>query len=73
MRNQRTPVNSSTSELCQGAEMRRRVADCRERLRRNRAARRIAERATPQTFEFAEKLPEPARASAGFGVREGET
>ena len=53
--------------------MRRRIADCRERLRRNRAARRIPERAAPQTFEFAEELPEMLPASAGFDAREEET
>ena len=73
MRNQKMPARPYEFGCYPGGEMRRRVADCRERLRRDRAARRIAERATPQTFEFAEKLPEPARASAGFGVREGET
>jgi hypothetical protein len=34
-------------------------------LRRNRAARRIAERATPHTSETAEELPALALASAG--------
>ena len=53
--------------------MRRRIADCRERLRRNRAARRIAERAAPHTSEFAEELPDSALASAGFDAREGGT
>ena len=73
MRNQRTLVKVSPCEAYQGAEMRRRVSDCRERLRRNRAARRIAERATPHTFETGEELPELALASAATGVREGET
>jgi hypothetical protein len=74
MRTQRTPSNDSTLELYQGGEMRRRIADCRERLRRNRAARRISERATPQTSEFAEDPPELAAVSAGFDAREeGET
>jgi len=53
--------------------MRRRIDGCRERLRRNRAARRIAERATPHTFETAEEMPSMALASAAPGVREGET
>ncbi|HJQ34261.1 MAG TPA: hypothetical protein VJ866_18930 [Pyrinomonadaceae bacterium] len=69
MRTQRTQADVSTFELYQGGEMRRRIADCRERLRRNRAARRIAERATPQTFEFAEELPE-VPALAGLDARE---
>ena len=73
MRTQRPQANVSTFELYQGGEMRRRIADCRERLRRNRAARRIAERAAPQTFEFAEELPELALASVGFDAREEET
>jgi hypothetical protein len=42
--------------------MRRRIADCRERLRRNRAARRIPERATPPNELFAERAPEAALA-----------
>ena len=73
MRNQRSLVDSSPCEAYQGAEMRRRITGCRERLRRNRAARRIAERATPHTFETAEDLPELALASAARDVREGET
>jgi hypothetical protein len=73
MRTHRTQANVSTFELSQGGEMRRRIADCRERLRRNRAARRIAQRAAPQTFEFAEELPEMVLASAGFDAREEET
>ncbi|HEX7957155.1 MAG TPA: hypothetical protein VF508_09440 [Pyrinomonadaceae bacterium] len=53
--------------------MRRRIDDCRGRLRRNRAARRIAERVTPHTFETGEELPELALASVAADVREGET
>lgn len=68
MRNQRTPAGSSPCEAYQGAEMRRRIDGCRERLRRNRAARRIAERATPHTFETADELPEPALAAVGTEV-----
>ena len=52
--------------------MRRRIDGCRERLRRNRAARRIAERATPHTSEPAEEMPEMALASAATDAREGE-
>jgi hypothetical protein len=73
MTNQSTLSKAAPCEAVQGAEMRRRIADCRERLRRNRAARRIAERATPHTFETGEELPELALASAATGVREGET
>ena len=54
-------------------ETRRRIDGCRERLRRNRAARRIAERATPHTFETAEELPGLALAAAGTEVRGEET
>jgi hypothetical protein len=73
MRNQRTLVNSSPCEAYQGAEMRRRITGCRERLRRNRAARRIAERATPHTHVSAEEMPSMALAPAGTDVREEET
>ena len=54
-------------------ETRRRIDGCRERLRRNRAARRIAERATPHTHVSADELPELALAPAGTDVREEET
>lgn len=73
MRNQRTVVGSSPSEVYQGVEMKRRIAECRERLRRNRASRRITERATPQTDDLAAEVQELALASAVVGVREGET
>jgi hypothetical protein len=53
--------------------MRRRITGCRERLRRNRAARRIAERATPHTFETADELPELALTSVACDVREDES
>jgi hypothetical protein len=72
MRNQRTLVDSSPCEAYQGAEMRRRITGCRERLRRNRAARRITERATPHTYVSAEELSEMALAPAGTEVREEE-
>ncbi|HEX8285079.1 MAG TPA: hypothetical protein VF588_17080 [Pyrinomonadaceae bacterium] len=73
MRNQRTLVISSPCEAYQGAEMRRRITGCRERLRRNRAARRIAERATPHTHVSADERPELALAPAGTGARGEET
>jgi hypothetical protein len=44
--------------------MKRRIADCRERLRRNRASRRITERALPNTDEFEAEACELAHASA---------
>jgi len=73
MRNQRLLVGSSPCEGYQVAEMRRRIDGCRERLRRNRTARRIAERATPPTFESAEELPPLALVSAGAEVPGEET
>ena len=73
MRNQRSLVDSSPCEAYQGAEMRRRITGCRERLRRNRAARRIAERATPHTPETAEESPLMALASAEAEVPGEET
>ena len=55
--------------------MRRRIADCRERLRRNRASRRITERATPHAddFDFTVELPETALVSAASVECEEET
>jgi hypothetical protein len=73
MRNQRMLAGSSPYEGYQLAEMRRGIDGCRERLRRNRAARRIAERATPDTFETAEELPPTAHASAATDVLGEET
>jgi hypothetical protein len=74
MREQRTAVNFSTGGAYQVLEMRRRIADCRDRLRRNRAARRISERATPPTEMFAAaEVPETALASAAPCDAEGET
>jgi hypothetical protein len=70
MRNQRTLVDSSPCEAYQGAEMRRRITGCRERLRRNRAARRIAERATPHTYVSAEELSPMALAPTAYEVEE---
>jgi hypothetical protein len=65
MRDQRTAVNFSTGGAYQVLEMRRRIADCRGRLRRNRAARRIPERATPPTELFADaEVPDAALACA---------
>ena len=74
MREQRTAVNFSTGGACQVLEMRRRIADCRGRLRRDRAARRIPERATPPTEMFAAaEVPETALAGAGLCDAEEET
>lgn len=66
-------AGSSPYEGYQGAEMRRRITDCRERLRRNRAARRIAEHATPNTFATTEEMSELTLAAAGTDVRGEET
>ena len=73
MRNQRMLAGSSPREGSQVAEMGRGIDGCRERLRRNRAARRIAERATPHPFESAEELPPLEPASAGAEVPGEET
>jgi hypothetical protein len=53
--------------------MRRRIADCRERLRRNRTSRRINERATPHTDDFASDERELSLACAGAEVLEKKT
>jgi hypothetical protein len=58
----------SPCEGYQAGEMRRGIDGCRERLRRNRAARRIAERVTPHTSETAEELPALAPAPAATDV-----
>jgi hypothetical protein len=74
MRDQRTAVNFSTGGAYQMLEMRRRIADCRDRLRRNRAARRISERATPPTeLLAAADVPETALAGAEMCDAEEET
>jgi hypothetical protein len=73
MRNQRTLGGSTPCEAYQAAELKRRITGCRERLRRNRAARRIAERVTPHTYVSAEELPELALVAARTEVREEET
>jgi hypothetical protein len=74
MREQRTAVNFSKGGAYQVLEMRRRIADCRDRLRRNRASRRIPERATPPTQLFAAAdVPETALACAAACDAEEET
>jgi hypothetical protein len=64
MRNHNGLVKSSQSYFLEGGEMRRRIADCRERLRRNRASRRITERALPNTDDFEAETCEHASATA---------
>jgi hypothetical protein len=66
---------SAGSSPCEGYQVaiRRGIDGCRERLRRNRAARRIAERATPDTFETAEEMSELTLAAARKQVRGEET
>ena len=66
-------AGSSPCEGYQVTEIGRGIDGCRERLRRNRAARRIAERATPHTFETADELPELALAAAVTEVPGEET
>ncbi|HVF55816.1 MAG TPA: hypothetical protein VM934_06675 [Pyrinomonadaceae bacterium] len=44
MRNSKGTADMLQDNGFHGAEMKRRIADCRERLRRNRAAQRISER-----------------------------
>ena len=73
MRNQRMLAGSTPCEGYQVAEIRRGIDGCRERLRRNRAARRIVERATPHTFETAEEMSELTLAAAGTEVRGEES
>ena len=73
MRNQRTMVNLSTSEAYQGIEMRRRIADCRERLRRNRASRRMSEHNTPHLNGRADEVSEAALVSVSSVEAEVET
>jgi len=53
-----------TFDCYPGGELRRRVADCRERLRRNRAARRIAERANPYVSDLPAEVTPAAHAPA---------
>ena len=53
--------------------MRRRITDCRERLRRNRAARRISEHTTPHTDDFSAEASAAALASDAADVREEKT
>jgi hypothetical protein len=73
MTKQRTLATSTPCGGEQVAENKRRIDGCRERLRRNRAARRIAERATPHTFETADGTAELALAPAGAEVPGEET
>ena len=69
MRNRKALASPSHAEGLHGAEMRRRIADCRERLRRKRAARRIAERASPRVEGLAVEGPESALLVVAFGPR----
>ena len=69
MRNRKALVNPSLAEGLQGAEMRRRIADCRVRLRRKRAARRIAERASPRIEGLAAEGPESVPFDVAFESR----
>ncbi|HEV3470397.1 MAG TPA: hypothetical protein VG148_13810 [Pyrinomonadaceae bacterium] len=74
MRKQKALTSPPHGEGQNGAEMRRRrIADCRERLRRKRAARRIAERASPQFGALTAEGPETATLVVAFETRGGET
>ena len=71
MRNQKTLARPWQFDCYPGGGMRRRMADCRERLRRDRAARRIAERATPHGEDLTAEVGELALASpSADGPRE---
>ncbi|HWS55979.1 MAG TPA: hypothetical protein VN282_22765 [Pyrinomonadaceae bacterium] len=73
MRNHKAQAIPAHGGGHEGAEMRRRIADCRERLRRKRAARRIAERASPQFGVLTADGPETAPLAVAFEARGGET
>jgi hypothetical protein len=73
MMTQKALVNPSHGEGAHGEEMRRRIADCRERLRRGRAARRIAERASPQLEALTAEGPESAPFAVTFEACGRET
>ena len=60
----RTPAGFSQVHGCYHVEdLRRRVAGCRDRLRRNRAARRMTGRAAPGADEVSAAAVEAATAS----------
>ena len=69
MRNRKALVSHSQTEGLHGVEMKRRIAYCRERLRRKRAARRIAERASPRIEGLAAEGPETALTVFAFDAR----
>ena len=69
MRNRKALVSHSQTEGFHGVEMRRRIAYCRERLRRKRAARRIAERASPRIEGLPGEGPQTAPPAFAFEAR----
>jgi hypothetical protein len=73
MRKRKALASPTHGEGQNGAEMRRRIADCRERLRRKRAARRIAERASPQFGALTAEGPETPLPALASGARGRET
>lgn len=73
MQNPNSLPRPLTFDCYPGGELRRRVADCRERLRRNRAARRIAERATPHASDLLAEAMPAARAARPHAEAEEET
>ncbi|HEV2860253.1 MAG TPA: hypothetical protein VGX48_04540 [Pyrinomonadaceae bacterium] len=73
MQNQKSLARPWQFDCYPGGVLRRRVADCRERLRRDRAARRIAERATPHGEDLTAEVGAMALASASADGPGGET
>ena len=72
MRNQKAPLSFSPRMSYQGDEMRRRIADCRERLRRGRAARRIAGRESSPAEILTAEEAELVGTSAASGTLRDE-
>ena len=65
----RTSLGLSQMNGYHGDDVRRRVAGCRDRLRRNRAARRITERAAPSAAEVSVEALETETALEGREAR----
>ena len=69
VRMNRTSPGLSQMNGYHGDDVRRRVAGCRDRLRRHRAARRITERAAPSAAEVTVEASEAETASEGREAR----
>jgi len=67
MQNLSSAVKFSRENGLRAGEVRRRVDECRGRLRKGRAARRIAVCATPETTAPLRAGAEPPRAAAPCG------